>query len=1146
MRSNRLLLILIILFVLSSTLCFAIQNPAAKFCVEQGNIYKIKTDSGGNKYGVCISNKGEENDEWDFYKNNKDKISKKILKNSSLNMATTKKDLDNHLFQKKEKNKSPKISSLTLSGIYPSNFDWKDYDSKNWVTPIKNQGTCGSCWAFSAIGVVESKINIALNNPTYNIDLSEQDLVSCSDAGNCVDGGYENLALEHIKNEGVVKESCFLYGATDEPCSNKCSNWDNELVKIGYSGPISANVDAIKQAIVDYGPITGYMWVCDDFLFYVGGIYTALWEGECGWHTIDIVGYNDDNQYWIAKNSWGTGWGEDGYFRIAYSESIYNFEAWLIDPNDFRVFFLDNSYVVTSTDIDNDGIDDSTDNCPEVSNSDQINTDEDEYGDVCDLDNDNDGIDNDLDECPFTPGIEYYGGCPDTFPPDYSNWNYNETNFTFNDLIIEVDIADYNGISSAVLHYDYGDDDSEDGTVIMNNVEEDAYSATIPAAGKNYRNQYVSFFVRAIDNKDEEANAGDSAKQQIYLLNSAPTIDSYNPESPQTIDESESIEFTHTSSDLDGDDLTYDWLLDDVQQSITQNWTYITDYFSSGSHILVLQVSDGMDIAIQNWIVNVNNINRKPIWGSVPENQIIEEDNSLSYDVDASDPDNEDIIYSVNDTDFNIDENGLITWTPIENWNGVKFIIITANDGIDEITSEISITVTPVNDAPVLDLINDVEVTEGGLVTINPTANDEEEDELSYSIEYDYDNIEFNQEGNGFSWQTTFDDAGIYVVTIVADDGNGGTDSQEVTITVLNDLDKDGIPDIDDLDKDNDGINDSEDPLTGDVTHVSTNIDELSLRIGNSTNLTQAFSGNQIVEFMESNESLVIFNFDFSESTLNLYKVIIEQQTTNDYGSILVNGITLTGNETKTLYIDNLNENISSVCIKDEEISSITEISDNCNQAGEFMIMCDGNSSNGYTCTDLGNKYEITGLKHSGVKEQEPCEESWTCTDWGDCSDGTQTRTCTDINSCGTEDNKPGESQGCSTGGSTGGEGGGGGGGSGGRKIKSVVPEPEPTPTPPAFDIPIPSPEYQTPEPEETEPVEEVKLGLFTRMWNGVKGFFINEGIITGAVVGVGDKKISLESAILLFIILIVGFFFLNKKTHMLSRIRKIKDRFKK
>lgn len=368
-------MLFLIILIISCVSVLAINNPAARYCTEEGNSYELKVDKAGNEYGVCTTNEGEK-DEWDFY-SNKIKIEK--VNPSFMNVAKSDKSKISLLPNKMGINSQNKDQMIPLRGSHPSTFDWRN-NNGDWLTPIRNQGGCGSCWAFSAVGVSEAGVNINLDDSDFNIDLSEQDLVSCSSAGDC-DGGNEGPALEYIKTTGIVKESCFGYTQSNNVCSNKCS--DNELVKLDYHS-ISPTADAIKEAISNEGPVTVYMLACSDFNSYSGGIYTTPSLFGCGWHALSIVGYSDPGQYWIGRNSWGSSWGENGYFRMAYSESIYDSNTWWNDPNDYRVFFLDDSYVVTSTDIDNDGVSDATDNCAEVSNSNQADADSNGVGDVCD------------------------------------------------------------------------------------------------------------------------------------------------------------------------------------------------------------------------------------------------------------------------------------------------------------------------------------------------------------------------------------------------------------------------------------------------------------------------------------------------------------------------------------------------------------------------------------------------------------------------------------------------------------------------------------------------------------------------------------------------------------------------------------------
>ena len=252
-------------------------------------------------------------------------------------------------FQKQNAGIETNYVTSPLSASYPSSLDWRNKDGNDWISPIKDQGECGACWAFSSVAVVEARTKIELNNPSYNIDLSEQDVISCSTGdGSCSDG-LESDALAHMKNTGIVKESCFAYTATNNSCLNKCSNWQNEILKVQNYNLISASAGSIKQAVNDYGSVTVYMAVYEDFNDYSVGVYSWAYGDYLGLHSISIVGYNDAGQYWICKNSWGTGWGESGYFKIAYSENVLDFNTW--DPEQTGEFFLDESYYVTGIDF---------------------------------------------------------------------------------------------------------------------------------------------------------------------------------------------------------------------------------------------------------------------------------------------------------------------------------------------------------------------------------------------------------------------------------------------------------------------------------------------------------------------------------------------------------------------------------------------------------------------------------------------------------------------------------------------------------------------------------------------------------------------------------------------------------------------------
>jgi len=218
---------------------------------------------------------------------------------------------------------------VRASVTYAESFDWRNKDGKDWMTPVKYQGSCGSCWAFSALGVVEAAINIHANDPDLDIDLSEQHLISdCCIAGDCR-GGWPDWALKYVRDTGVSEESCFPYTRSNGACT-PCSEWAENPWKIENYVYVSPSKDAFKSALQEYGPLSVVLTVPDDWFYYVGGVYTPTWEvtNGVGWanHGVVLVGWNDSEGCWIIKNSWGGRWGEGGYARVMYGNlEKYNY-----------------------------------------------------------------------------------------------------------------------------------------------------------------------------------------------------------------------------------------------------------------------------------------------------------------------------------------------------------------------------------------------------------------------------------------------------------------------------------------------------------------------------------------------------------------------------------------------------------------------------------------------------------------------------------------------------------------------------------------------------------------------------------------------------------------------------------------------------
>ena len=226
---------------------------------------------------------------------------------------------------------------ISATSSLPEKWDWRD---NNGVTPIKNQGACGSCWAFGTVGILESVIKIKSG---VTVDLSEQWLVSCNKNGWGCNGGwwahtYHDGLTGKCGGTGAVLEADFPYTASDKPCNgpyphhyllSDTTGDGNSWNFIGSQHGIPS-VEQIKQAIITYGPVAAAVYADEAFQAYTGGVFNEHADSKNTNHIIILVGWDDtqgENGVWILRNSWGTGWGEDGYMRIEYGSNRVGYSA---------------------------------------------------------------------------------------------------------------------------------------------------------------------------------------------------------------------------------------------------------------------------------------------------------------------------------------------------------------------------------------------------------------------------------------------------------------------------------------------------------------------------------------------------------------------------------------------------------------------------------------------------------------------------------------------------------------------------------------------------------------------------------------------------------------------------------------------------
>lgn len=261
--------------------------------------------------------------------------------------------------------KLPEKKKESLEGVYmPDSFDARQqWEHCPTILEIRDQGSCGSCWAFGAVEAMSDRICIH-SQGKKNFHLSAEDLVSCCEScGMGCNGGFPLAAWQFWKRDGIVTggqynthKGCQPYKipACDhhvpgklKPCSKeilptpKCVHKCEAGYNISYSDDkhygasaysVSSEVEQIQKEIMDNGPVEGAFTVYADFPTYRTGVYRHVSGAPLGGHAIRILGWGTESgtPYWLVANSWNSDWGDKGYFKILRGRDECGIESGIV------------------------------------------------------------------------------------------------------------------------------------------------------------------------------------------------------------------------------------------------------------------------------------------------------------------------------------------------------------------------------------------------------------------------------------------------------------------------------------------------------------------------------------------------------------------------------------------------------------------------------------------------------------------------------------------------------------------------------------------------------------------------------------------------------------------------------------------------
>jgi len=347
-------------------------NPAANYANYMGYRYEIVTDNQGNQVGITHLPDGEQVNAWDFYKG---KVASDYQYGARFGFETETEVVEHGGYKeevavcvkssKGEETRIPMLELMKANGeplvnynpketmdihegaqvdpnfkaaaTLPTSFDWRSYNGHTYIGSVRDQGGCGSCYAFGASAAAEGAYNVATGSYDGNCaDFSESYIAWClstlsaysSHFGGCDGADYDYQELQALCDVGTIPESYFPYSDADnQSCPSSTSSAPKTKFE-SWNRVTCNDVAAIKTAIMTYGTVDAAVYVSTAFQNYSGGVFsdasTSCTASPCynttTNHAISLVGWGNDatyGDYWILRNSWGSSWGESGYMRLA-------------------------------------------------------------------------------------------------------------------------------------------------------------------------------------------------------------------------------------------------------------------------------------------------------------------------------------------------------------------------------------------------------------------------------------------------------------------------------------------------------------------------------------------------------------------------------------------------------------------------------------------------------------------------------------------------------------------------------------------------------------------------------------------------------------------------------------------------------------